>query len=810
MPVYPSVCSLATMICTVSIIANSTFYRVYPVSTAVLVGHNVTMFCAFNGLADDDVVNWHKYNPSAASNNKLSHVSSGTVVGPEFRRRFSIVGDNRSGEFNLRLTNAQPKDAGSYRCGVFSVRDARDAKLTVIGGSPLPQLAWYNGTQRMDIPDSARTEEPSENRVSLDLVISFLTKWDNGANFSCIADQEFPSVVQPKVTSVTIRVQYPPVVKMPKMSVVVIEGQSANLTCEVDSSPGASLSWWKLKKNFPEGPLGSGTLLTLTNVTRKDRGTYQCRAINGVKPDGLGTMALDVKYPPYIRPSFPKEQSVIYGQGVFSMDCQAEGNPKPQVKWRRKDVNMFFNNPMTLSDVGYLEEGFYECIARSEGFREVRRGTFINVIGRPEVLSDSSAVSVTGGDTVRLSCTILADPPPDKITWLWTGPGGGEQRYEGGRNGDVEVKTIVENTIRSELTIKSAMNAHVGDYSCKAVNKFGSDQKEFRVSVTGSAVAVVGVIAGSAAVGMLLAIAAIVALSIRKGWIGRDKKKKKSSKPSESLAYCISGRSTMDYPVIHSKKADTINQKNVIELQHFDKTPRPRPPPKVDKSPYTSGLSYSMIANVPSYRNFPQSTAVRVGRSVTLNCAFDGLSPNDVVNWHWYNPETEAKLHHISSGSNVAPEFPRFSVVGNSQSGEFNLLVRTARPEDEGNYRCSVFSVRETKDAKLTVVGRPDVLSESSTVAVTGGDTVRLSCTIASDPPPEDISWVYRGPTGEERRYRGGRMDDVEVKTMVEDRIRTELTIASATNANVGDYLCKAQNMFGSDQQEFRVEVTGG
>ncbi|XP_066287255.1 kin of IRRE-like protein 1 [Branchiostoma lanceolatum] len=617
--VYTTIAGILSI--TLAVLANSTFYRVYPVSTAVLVGHNATMFCAFNGLADDDVVNWHKYNPSA-SNDKLSHVSSGTVVGPEFRRRFSVVGDNQSGEFNLRLTNAQPRDAGSYRCGVFSVRDARDAKLTVIvplprqpivlgdlnprtagksliltcrsvGGSPLPQLAWYNGTQRMDIPDSARTEEPSENRVSLDLVISFLTKWDNGANFSCIADQEFPSVVQPKVTSVTIRVQYPPVVKMPKMSVVVIEGQSANLTCEVDSSPGASLSWWKLKKNLREGPLGSGTLLTLTNVTRNDRGTYQCRAINGVKPDGLGTMALDVKYPPYIRPSFPKEQSVIYGQGVFSMDCQAEGNPKPQVKWRRKDVNMFFNNPMTLSDVGYLEEGFYECIARSEGFREVRRGTFINVIGRPEVLSDSSAVSVTGGDSVRLSCTILADPPPDKITWLWTGPSGDERRYDGGRTGDVEVKTIVENAIRSELTIKSAMNAHVGDYTCQAINKFGSDQKEFRVSVTGSAVAVVGVIAGSAAVGMLLAIAAIVALSIRKGWIGRDKKKKKSSKPTESLAYCISGRSTMDYPVIHSKKADTLNQRNVIELQHFDKTPRPRPPPKVDKSPYTSGLSYS-------------------------------------------------------------------------------------------------------------------------------------------------------------------------------------------------------------------------
>eukprot|EP00058_Branchiostoma_floridae_P005076 XP_002590564.1 hypothetical protein BRAFLDRAFT_83801 [Branchiostoma floridae] len=500
--------------------AESALYRVFPESAAVLVGHNVTMNCAFSGLTASDVVNWHKYNPSEPDG-KPFHVSSGSVVDPEFPR-FSIVGNNRSGEFNLRVTNAQPADAGNYRCGVFSFTDTRDARLTVVvpppsspvvlgdlspraagkslilscrseGGDPLPTLAWYNGTQRLDLPREAMVEQAAR-RISLDLVISFLTKWDNGANFSCESDQGFPFLTDPLVTSVTIQ----------------------------------------------------------------------------------------VKFPPLIKSVFDEETTVMYGQAGFSLKCQAEGNPKPRVRWRRIGTRVFYDNPLAFSEIGYANEGAYECVANSKGFQAVSRSTFINVVGRPEVLNVSSTVSVTRGEPVSLTCLIRSDPTPDKITWLWRGRSG-QRDFDDKSKGDVDVKTVYGDKIQSKLTISSATKDLAGTYMCKATNKFGSDLREFRLTVS----AVVGVIAGSAAVGMLLAVAAIITLSIRRGWIRRDRKEKKSSK-SESIAYCITRGSANK-----KKKNGSPTKRSAIELQHFEKPTIHSSPARRDRNTYSIDLLHS-------------------------------------------------------------------------------------------------------------------------------------------------------------------------------------------------------------------------
>ncbi|CAH1230406.1 Hypp294 [Branchiostoma lanceolatum] len=123
---------------------------------------------------------------------------------------------------------------------------------------------------------------------------------------------------------------------------------------------------------------------------------------------------------------------------------------------------------------------------------------------------------------------------------------------------------------------------------------------------------------------------------------------------------------------------------------------------KVLQAPFDQAAA----AATATYRVRPESTAVLINRTVSLRCAFDGLSGKDQVNWYWYNPRSAAKLYHISSGLNVAPEFPRYLIAGNQRKGEHHLKIQNALPEDEGNYRCSVFSVRDAGDAKLTVVGK--------------------------------------------------------------------------------------------------------
>ncbi|KAI8480594.1 hypothetical protein Bbelb_416660 [Branchiostoma belcheri] len=113
----------------------------------------------------------------------------------------------------------------------------------------------------------------------------------------------------------------------------------------------------------------------------------------------------------------------------------------------------------------------------------------------------------------------------------------------------------------------------------------------------------------------------------------------------------------------------------------------------------------STVSATAFYRRRPEATAVLVNHTAMLYCAFDGLAPTDEVNWYWYNPEADDKLYHISARGRVASEFSRHSIVGSSRRGEYNLRIRDVQPGDEGNYRCSVFTVRDAGDARLTVVG---------------------------------------------------------------------------------------------------------
>ncbi|KAI8520811.1 cell-cell adhesion [Branchiostoma belcheri] len=71
------------------------------------------------------------------------------------------------------------------------------------GGSPLPRLSWYNGTVQHNQSDT----KLSGNGVEVNFLVPLLTKWHNGANLSCRADQRFPGTVQPQVAWTILDVQ---------------------------------------------------------------------------------------------------------------------------------------------------------------------------------------------------------------------------------------------------------------------------------------------------------------------------------------------------------------------------------------------------------------------------------------------------------------------------------------------------------------------------------------------------------------------------------------------------------------------------
>ncbi|XP_066280859.1 kin of IRRE-like protein 3 [Branchiostoma lanceolatum] len=592
-------------------------YRTTPKSVAVLTGRIVTLDCSFNGLNNNAPVIWQGPPDYAV-------ISSGITVFQGFTRH-RIVGDVGKGEFKLEIRDTAIGDTGKYRCFTASVKKAEPAILTVVapmdgapditgaelpltagdellltcrsrGGYPPPQLTWYNGTQPYR---STRPSQPEDSGgTDIELFTPDVTRWDNGANFTCVADQGFPSLVKTKAASRILRVHYPPVVIVPSHSVHVLEGRPTNLTCYVDANPRAMVSWKKLGDVLPIESVQRGSTLHIPRTARRDSGVYQCTADNGVEPTGVGSVSLQVFYPPVIETTMDAKVTVMLHREDFSLNCQAEGNPKPQTRWRRKDTTLYWENPLRFHRVRYDVEGTYQCVATSDGFPAAKRDVRIDVVGQPQIQSGSSFVSTRVGGSARFHCDVTADPLPDRITWSMSNKLGQEINLVTTNNGISIDERPTPDGRSSVLSLTDVSEDDEGTYICKASNMFGSHHKEIRLAVIkGSSMAVV--ISVSVVILAVVTVMIIfVCVARARGWICNDEEEAVSvphSKPVPPL------------PKYARKPGHGTNDSGVedlLELQELDGTLKPRPPPRTDKEWTAVGLSYTGLAHpaaLPSY-----------------------------------------------------------------------------------------------------------------------------------------------------------------------------------------------------------------
>ncbi|XP_035685544.1 lachesin-like [Branchiostoma floridae] len=282
----------------------------------------------------------------------------------------------------------------------------------------------------------------------------------------------------------TLTVIDPPSISVPTKSIRAKEGEPAMLTCLVDSHPFASITWTKHGRPIADGGFGKGTF-RIPSTSRQDAGIYQCTADNGVLPIAVGTVTLDVLYPPLIDPSMESQITVQQGDDDFSLECLADGNPSPRVKWWRKDTNLYWENPLQFHRVHYDIEGTYQCVAISNGFSQSTKDIRIDVIGKPYLdgQGNSVMISVAVGGTAQLDCAVFADPLPSDLEWLWRNKYGIETELDSAIAHIVTTRGNQKMT--STLTIPDVAVKDGGDYVCKTTNMFGSVMRNIHLEIEG-------------------------------------------------------------------------------------------------------------------------------------------------------------------------------------------------------------------------------------------------------------------------------------------------------------------------------------
>ncbi|XP_078700004.1 contactin-5-like [Branchiostoma floridae x Branchiostoma belcheri] len=403
----------------------------------------------------------------------------------------------------------------------------------------------------------------------------------------------------------------PPTVIVPQTSVHVREGSPANLSCMVDSNPPATVTWRKLGHGLVmKGKKGNrGQTMSLPKASRYDSGVYECTADNGVLPHGMGTATLDVQYAPWIDPTMDDEITLMHDQEGFKLRCLADGNPKPHIRWRRKDTSLYWENPLRFHRVRYDVEGTYQCVATSDGFQEVTKDTFINIVGRPQLLGEESvsATAVAAGGTARFACDIMADPMPDRIIWLWRDRDGIEKELTVASGEFIAISKKRDTDTKSSsssLTIKDVSYNNEGTYICRASNMFGSVQRNFQLQLTESDHLPAVIIATTAGIVLVATIVVIgIAVAKKKGLIC-------ITRPPEPLGVSAP-RPMPPIPKYGRKRGHGTNDSGVedLELQEVDGTMKPRPPPRVDKEWKAVGLTYTGLVHSTSLP--PYSTVER-------------------------------------------------------------------------------------------------------------------------------------------------------------------------------------------------------
>ncbi|XP_075038771.1 hemicentin-1 [Mixophyes fleayi] len=342
----------------------------------------------------------------------------------------------KSGEFVLH--NAEHDDVGNYTCTANNVAgtDSHTVSLTIhyrplftelptnvslnegeklrlsckATGNPYPQITWA-------YMDRIISAQAGWSKLLNDLVIEKVSKQDAGT-YTCIAENIVASIN----TTVYVFVKEPPVLVGIHHAIQTVPlGSSIIFHCIVKGNPTPKIQWNKkgngvlFNRRFKQFSNGS---LTISNTMNEDVGDYTCIATNdaGVMEH---TVTLSLQKPPIIT-VHPIDTTVNAGATVV-LNCQAEGEPKPDITWSRlshpitgeKRLTILSNNSLQLVAASKEDTSVYECRATNiMGSAAVKASFTVQVHGGFSEWLPWQSCSVTCGQGVQKRMRLCDNPAP--------------------------------------------------------------------------------------------------------------------------------------------------------------------------------------------------------------------------------------------------------------------------------------------------------------------------------------------------------------------------------------------------------------
>ncbi|KAM3830683.1 protein turtle homolog B [Vipera latastei] len=275
---------------------------------------------------------------------------------------------------------------------------------------------------------------------------------------------------------VHLTVNAPPTfTETPPQYVEAKEGGSITLTCMAFGNPKPTVTWLREGEFLGDNNKYRVTdgSLTVTSISRNDRGAYTCRAYS-IQGEAVHTTRLLVQGPPFIV-SPPENITVNISQDAM-FTCQAEAYPgNLTYTWHWEEDNVYFKNDLKLRvrilidgtliifRVKPEDAGKYTCIPSNSLGRSPSASAYLTVQYPARVVNMPPIIYVPVGIHGYIRCPVEAEPPVSLVKWNKDGRPLHIEKYSGW-------SLLEDGSIRIEEATEDAL----GTYTCVPYNALGT------------------------------------------------------------------------------------------------------------------------------------------------------------------------------------------------------------------------------------------------------------------------------------------------------------------------------------------------
>ncbi|XP_062242078.1 LOW QUALITY PROTEIN: roundabout homolog 2-like [Platichthys flesus] len=357
-------------------------------------------------------------------------------------------------------------------------------------GRPTPTVEWYKDGERVETDkDDSRSHRmllPSGSLFFLRIVHGRRSKPDEGA-YICVARNYLGEAVS-RNASLEVALLRDDFRQNPT-DAVVAAGEPAILECVPPRGHPEPTIYWKKDKVRIEDKDDRITIrggkLMISNTRKSDAGMYICVGTNMVGERDSETAQVTV----FERPTFIRRpiNQVVLEEETVEFRCQVQGDPQPNVRWRKDDSDV----PRGRYEIKYdkedyvlrvkkasvNDEGMFTCLAENR-VGKLEASATLTVRAAPQFVIRPRDQIVAQGRTASFPCETKGNPQP---AVFWQKEGSQNLLFP---NQPQQPSSRFSVSPSGDLTITSVQRTDAGYYICQALTVAGSILAKAQLEVT--------------------------------------------------------------------------------------------------------------------------------------------------------------------------------------------------------------------------------------------------------------------------------------------------------------------------------------